>query len=100
MSVPWFRSVISRDQFTTVMWFLHRTDKTKQVSKEHPNYDRLFKLGNLHKILNYCFSQLYSPKRFLRSYEQMIGTKCLVSFLQYMPKKPKESGVKVWALCE
>ena len=30
----------------------------------------------------------------------MIGTKARTSFLQYMPKKPKKFGVKLWALCE
>jgi len=32
--------------------------------------------------------------------EQMIGTKCRVGFIQYMPKKPKKFGIKVWVLCE
>jgi len=30
----------------------------------------------------------------------MIGTKCRVGFIQYMPKKPKKFGIKVWVLCE
>ena len=30
----------------------------------------------------------------------MIGTKARISFLQYMSKKLKKFGVKLWALCE
>ena len=91
---------MSRDRFTTIMRFLHPTDNSMQVSREDPNYDKLFKLGNLHKILNNRFSSLYSPQRSLSIDKQMIRTKCQVSFLQYMPKKLKMLGVKVWALCE
>ena len=32
--------------------------------------------------------------------EQMIDTKCRISFIQYMPKKPKKFGIKIWAICE
>ena len=99
-SMPWFRSVMSRDRFKALMRFLHLTDNTKQVPREDPNYDRLFKLGNLQKALNHRFSKPYSPKRSLSIDEQMIGTKCRLSFLQYMPKKPKKFRVKLWALCE
>ena len=86
--------------FTAIMRFLHLTNNSMQVSREDPNYDKLLKLGNLHKILNNRYSSLYSPQRSLSIDEQMIGTKCRVSFLQSMPKKPKKFGVKVWALCE
>lgn len=30
----------------------------------------------------------------------MIGTKCRVCFIQYMPKKPKKFGIKIWACCD
>ena len=99
-SMPWFRTIMSRDCFTTILRFLHLTDNTKQVPKDHPNYSKLFKLGDLPNILSQRFSQLYSPRRELSIDEQMIGTKCRVGFLQYMPKKPKKFGIKVWALCE
>ena len=88
-SMPWFRTVMSRNRFTTIMWFLPLTDNSMQVSREDPNCDRFFKLGNLHKILNSRFSSLNSPQRSLSIDEQMIGTKCQVSFRQYIPKSPR-----------
>ena len=30
----------------------------------------------------------------------MVGMKCRTSIIQYMPKKPKKFGVKLWVLCE
>ena len=30
----------------------------------------------------------------------MIGTRCRISFLQYMPKKPTRFGIKVWVIAE
>ena len=46
------------------------------------------------------FPKYYVPAQNLSIDEQMIGTKCRVSFIQYMPKKPKKFGLKVWVLCE
>ena len=46
------------------------------------------------------FQKYYTPGQSLSVDEQMIGTKCRVSFLQYMPKKPKRFGIKLWAICE
>ena len=30
----------------------------------------------------------------------MIGTRCRIAFLQYIPKKPTRFGIKVWVLAE
>ena len=46
------------------------------------------------------FKTMYTPSRNLSIDEQMIGTKSRVSFIQYMPKKPKKFGIKLWVLCE
>jgi len=40
---------------------------------------------------------MYTPSQCLSVDESMVGTKCRISFLQYMPKK---LGIKLWALCE
>ena len=43
---------------------------------------------------------MYALKRELYIDEQMTGTKFRISFIQYMPKKPKKFGLKIHALCE
>ena len=30
----------------------------------------------------------------------MVGTRCRVEFIQYMPKKPTKFGIKLWVICE
>ena len=40
--------------------------------------------------------ELYSLHQEISVDESMIGTKCRLSFIQYMPKKPTKWGIKVW----
>ena len=96
--MPWFRSIMSRNHFQLILRFLQLTDKSKQVPRTDKGHEKLFKLGDLPKILNQQFAEHYSPKQSLTIDEQMIGTKARTSFLQYMPRKPKKFGI--WALCE
>ena len=60
----------------------------------------MFKFGLLSTKLSESFNQMYALKRELYIDEQMTGTKFRISFIQYMPKKPKKFGLKIQALCE
>ena len=51
-------------------------------------------------MLKASFKSGYTPCQQITIDEQMIGTKARISFLQYMPKKSKRFGVKLWALRE
>jgi len=92
---PWFASVMSRTRFKQILRYLHCADNTANVSG-----DKLRKLRSVVDTLNVSFRQLYTPSQCLSVDESMVGTKCRISFLQYMPKKPKKFGIKLWALCE
>lgn len=63
-------------------------------------YDAVFKLGPLVDHLNAVLLQYYQPARYITIDELMIGTRCRVAFLQYMPKKPTRFGIKVWVNSE
>ena len=67
--------------------------------KGTPGY-KLYKLGGLHTKLNELFCNAYYPNRELSIDEQMVGTRCRVGFIQYMPKKPTKFGIKIWTLAE
>jgi len=97
--VPWFANIMPRDRFVLIMRFLHLSDKTKEPPRDSPNY-KLYKIGNLYSKTNENFLKFYKPDKNLSIDEQMIGTRCRVGFIQYMPKKPKKFGIKLWALCE
>ena len=98
--MPWFSGIMNRDRFLKILQFLHLVDNSDALPRNDPNYNKLFKLGGIHTKINNNFSDIYQPKRSMSIDEQMIGTKSRISFLQYMPKKPKKFGIKLWALCE
>lgn len=93
---PWFRTVMSRRRFLEIMRYLHCADNSTAPKPTDPNYDKLWKIRPiLTKLVERCQS-LYSPHQQLSIDESMIGTKCRLSFIQYLPKKPVKWGVKVF----
>lgn len=46
------------------------------------------------------FPQYYKPAQHLPVDEMMIGTRCRISFLQYLPNKPTKYGMKVFVVTE
>ena len=46
------------------------------------------------------FLELYNPHPQISVDESMIGTKCRLSFIQYLPKKPVKWGIKVWVCAD
>lgn len=97
--IPWFPSILSRKRFQQITRYFHCVDNNDTPARDHPNY-KLFKVNWIIDKLNNTFREYYVPAQNLSVAEQMIGTKCRVSFLQYMPKKPKKFGIKLWVLCE
>ena len=98
--MPWFQSIMSRQRFRDILRYLHLFDNQETVGRDHPSYTKLEKLGKLDEKLSKLFCDMYHPGQNLSIDEQMIGTKCRVSFIQYMPKKPKKFGIKIWACCD
>ena len=98
-NVPWFSSIMSIKRYKQILRFLHLNDNTNVPEKDAPNY-KLYKLGGLHEKLCKIFSKIYSPSQELSIDEQMVGTKCRVGFIQYMPQKPKNFGIKIWVMAE
>ena len=100
LSHPWFRTIMSRDRFREILRYIHVVDNTQAPSRSDPNYDKLWKVRPLITALEKNYRELYSPHQQLSIDESMIGTKCRLSFIQYMPAKPVKWGVKVWVLCD
>ena len=97
--VPWFQSVISGSRFKEISRYLHLADNTKTPERNAKEY-KLYKLGNIQNKVNERCKKNYIPQQEVSIDQQMIGTEARISFLQYMPKKPKRFGVKLWVLCE
>ena len=56
----------------------------------------LWKVRPILDVLKKTCQELYYPHKQVSIDESMIGTKCRLSFIQYMPKKPTKWGIKVW----
>ena len=96
----WFRTVMSRNRFRKILRNIHVVDNSAAPSRTAPNYDRLWKVRPLLDALSKQCKELYNPHWELSIDESMIGTKCRLSFIQYMPKKPTKWGIKVWVCCD
>ena len=60
----------------------------------------MFKIRPLVDHLSAMFRQYYQPAHEISVDEMMIGARCRVSFLQYLPKKPTKFGIKVFVNSE
>lgn len=100
LATPWFPSIMSRDRFLSILRFLHLADSTKQKKQGEQGYDPLFKVRPLIDHLSAVFQQYYQPLRQLSIDEMMVGTRCRIAFLQFMPKKPTRFGIKIWVNSE
>ena len=98
-NMPRFSSVMSIKRFKEILRYLRLADNTNVLDKTAPNY-KLWKLGGLEKKLCNIFPSIYVPRQELTADEQMVGTKCRIGFIQYMPKKPEKIGIKISSLCE
>ncbi len=96
----WFRLVMPRDRFRQILRYIHVVDYTTAPSCSDPQRDKLWKVRPLINCLEKVSKELYSPNKQLSIDESMIGTKCRLSFIQYLPKKPTKWGIKVWACCD
>ena len=63
-------------------------------------YDPLYKVRPLINKTSETFAKYYQPKRELAIDEMMVGTRCRVHFLQYIPKKPTKWGIKIFVNSE
>ena len=100
LATPWFSSILSRDRLLRILRYLHLNDSSKQKKYGEVGYDQLFKVRPLLDHLSAVFLAYYYPSQQLSIDEMMIGTRCRVAFLQYIPKKPTKFGMKVWVNSE
>ena len=85
-STPWLPSVMAHDRFFKIMRFIHIVDNSLQKRKGEDGYDSLFKVRSLIDHLAAVFPRYYYPGWYLSVDEMMIGTRCKISFLQYLPQ--------------
>ena len=95
LSHPWFRAIMSRQRFEEILRYFHVVDNTTEPDSSTSGYDKLWKIRPLITLLSENCLKYYNTHLQVSIDESMIGTKCRLSFLQYMPKKPVKWSIKV-----
>lgn len=95
-----YGNCMRRDRFFHILRYLHFTDNENEPDMTDENSDRLWKMRNLFEILNEKFSKFYNPSEHLAVDEVIVKYQGRVIFRQYIPKKHKRFGIKIYKLCD
>lgn len=86
-------NAMSVNRFGQILRYIHFVDN---YSKKPGEADKLFKIRPVLESLKKSFHSAVDPEEFQSIDEQIIPFKGKLSIKQYIPKKPKPWGVKVW----
>ncbi|GFV57698.1 piggyBac transposable element-derived protein 4 [Trichonephila clavipes] len=100
IETPIFREVMPRDRFLMILKFLHFSDNSLKESRGSPTYDRLWKIRKVFDSFNRIFKEVYDPTENLSFDEVIIKFKGRVLFKQYIPKKRKQWGLKMYKIAD
>ena len=90
---------MARDHFFHILWFLHFKNNDNPPNHDNPD-DRLWKIHKIFNTLNNKFCELYNPTEQLSVDKVIMLCKGRVVFRQYIPKKHKRFGIKIYKLCD
>ena len=94
LCIPFYGKTMARARYCHVLRFLHFTDNNRNGG------DRLWKIRDLFEIISTNFSKFYNPSEHLAVDEVIVKFKGRVLFKQYIPKKRKRFGIKMFKLCD
>jgi hypothetical protein len=97
---PFYSNTMKRDRFLHILRFLHFTDNNAEIDRKAYNYDRLWKIRTIFDTLNDAYQKYYNPSEDLAIDEVIVKFKGRVVFRQYIPKKHKRFGIKIFKLCD
>lgn len=95
-----FRSIMSRDRWLLLWQFFHVCNNDECLPRDHPNFDRIFKIRPLQDILLEKWQNAYYPGQYVSVDESIVAYKGRASMIQYNPQKPHKWGIKAWVLSE
>ncbi|GBM40470.1 PiggyBac transposable element-derived protein 4 [Araneus ventricosus] len=100
IEAPVFRKVMPHDRFLIIFKFLHFSDNSLKECRDSPTYDRLWKIRKIFECFNRAFKEVYDPTENLSLDEVIIKFKGRVLFQQYIPKKRKQWGIKMYKISD
>ena len=99
LHTPFYGETMTRDRFLHILRFLHFTDNS-QGPNQCEEYDRLWKLRTIFDTLNQAYAKFYNPSQHLAVGEVIVKFRDEVVFRQYVPKKRKCVGIRIYKLCD
>ena len=97
---PFYSNIMAQDRFLHILRYLYITDNDKEIDPNDENYDRPWKIREIFYMLNVAHSKFYIPSEHLTIDEVIVLFKGRVVFTQYIPKKYKRFGIKIFKLCD
>jgi len=91
---PWHET-----DFLHILGFLHFVDNSQRPDPGE-EYDRLWKIRTIFDTLNQAYPKFYNPLEHLAVDEVIVKFQGSVIFRQYIPKKRKRFGIKIYKLCD
>jgi len=95
---PFYGETMAQDRFLHILRFLHFADNSQRPD-EGEEHDQLWKLRTVFDKLNEAYAKFYNPSEHLAVDEVIVKFKGRVIFRQYIPKKRKCFGIKIYKLC-
>ena len=89
---------MARDRFLHILRSLHFADNSQRLD-EGEEYDRPWKIRTVYDKMNKDYAKFYNPLEHLAVDEVIVKFKRRVIFRQYIPKKRKHFGIKIYKLC-
>jgi len=95
---PFYGQTMAHARYYHILRFLHFTDDNRNGVDRTD--DRLWKIRDLFEIIRMNFSKFYNPSEYLAVDEVIVKFKGRIVFKQYVPKKHKCFGIKMFKLCD
>ena len=95
---PFFGETMTWDRFLHILRFLHLADNS-QRHDQSKEYDQLWKLRTVFATSDDNYAKLYNPSENLAVDEVIVKYRGR-DIWQYIPKKRKRFGIKIYKLCD
>jgi hypothetical protein len=99
-STPFYGKTMKRDRFFHILRFLHFSNNRNEPDKTDNKFDRLWKMRTIFDKLSDAYAKYYSPTEHLAVDEITVLFKGRIVFKQYIPRKHKCFGIKIFKLCD
>ena len=98
LRTPFYGQMMACARYYHILRFLHFTDNNRNGVDRTD--DRLWKIRDLFEIIRTNFSKFYNPSEYLAEDEVIVKFKGRIVFKQYILKKRKRFGIKMFKLCD